>query len=180
MWGTSRSRVWWWSSTNRPTLLHKFSSVGFYFGVDSVTHHQWRLGKQKLGLKNLREDFWRGGEGFEGLILNPVFPLIKIQIAFFISPDRKHRVHTKTRFATPLTSARTFWRLGRKTRLVLLLEWLTLWPVIRFFPQTEHANAIISLLFQKIVPDGLSCYHTPSHSDNFFFHFQNLLNRTKG
>ena len=117
--------------------------------------------------------FWQR-ESSRGLHWTSCFSLTKIQKAFFTSPDRKHRVQTWIRLTTPSTSARTFWRLGRKTRFVLLLEWLTLCPVIRFFPQTEHANAIISLLTQKFVPDGLSCYHTPSHSDNFFFYYRNF------
>ena len=40
---------------------------------------------------------------------------------FLTNPERKHLVHTRIRNVLPFTSARTRWRLGLNTRLVLLL-----------------------------------------------------------
>lgn len=40
--------------------------------------------------------------------------------ALVTSPDRIQRVQAKIRCVAPLTTARTVWRLGRNTRLVLL------------------------------------------------------------
>jgi hypothetical protein len=56
------------------------------------------------------------------------------------------RVHTFTLRTAPFWTARTFCRFGLKTFLVLLCAWLTLQPVIGFFPQTSHTLAIFSFL----------------------------------
>jgi len=45
----------------------------------------------------------------------------------------------------PSIRARTFWRLGCQTRLVLLLAWLTLFPTERPFPQILQILAIAIL-----------------------------------
>ncbi len=55
------------------------------------------------------------------------------QTAFLTNPDRRQRVQTRMRLWAPPTIARTVWILGLKTRRVLLLAWLTLFPEVGFF-----------------------------------------------
>jgi hypothetical protein len=49
-----------------------------------------------------------------------------------------HAVQTTMDLAWPLESARTFWRLGLKRRLVTLWAWLMLLPTMGFLPQISH------------------------------------------
>jgi hypothetical protein len=60
-------------------------------------------------------------------------------------PERMHRVQTvMTAFFFP-TMACTFWRFGFQVRLLLLLAWLTLLPVVVCFPHTAHCIPIFIL-----------------------------------
>lgn len=70
-------------------------------------------------------------------------------MAFLTSPVRKQRVQTRMRFVDPSMTARTRWRFGLNDRFVLLLAWLTLWPVRGFFAQISHVNATGTLLRQR-------------------------------
>ena len=63
--------------------------------------------------------------------------------AFCTNPDRRQRVQTFILLAVPFTKARTVRRLGRKTRFVRLLAWLTLLPTRRCFPHTSQEKAIV-------------------------------------
>jgi hypothetical protein len=53
--------------------------------------------------------------------------------------------------ALPSCSTRTFWRFGSQTRLVLLLAWLTLLPLMGLLPHISHTLDIMILPFQKIL-----------------------------
>jgi hypothetical protein len=52
------------------------------------------------------------------------------------------RVQTRSRRVVPSTTARTVCKFGYQRRFVLLLAWLTLWPVVGPFPQISHTRAI--------------------------------------
>ena len=56
--------------------------------------------------------------------------------------DLMHCVHTRIRRVTPPTWARTRCRFGYQRRLVLLLAWLMLCPVMGPLPQISHTRAI--------------------------------------
>jgi hypothetical protein len=67
-----------------------------------------------------------------------------------IFPAEMQLVQTRTRLCVPLSvTIRAGCRLGRQTRLVLLLAWLTLFPLRGPFPQTAQ-KAIGTLL----IPDS--------------------------
>lgn len=59
-------------------------------------------------------------------------------------PLRRQRVQTLIRRGVPFTIALTRWVLGAHVRLVLMLLWLTLWPVARVFPHISHFAGIAS------------------------------------
>jgi|307.fasta_scaffold603482_1 hypothetical protein len=48
------------------------------------------------------------------------------------------RVHAKIRRGVPLTTTDVFWTLGNQRRLVLRLEWLTLWPYATPLPHSSQ------------------------------------------
>jgi hypothetical protein len=52
--------------------------------------------------------------------------------------------------ALPSCSTRTFWRFGSQTRLVLLLAWLTLLPLMGPLPHISQTLDILILPFQKV------------------------------
>jgi hypothetical protein len=52
------------------------------------------------------------------------------------------RVQTRSRRVVPSTTARTVCKFGYQRRFVLLLAWLTLWPVVGPFPQISHTRAM--------------------------------------
>ena len=56
--------------------------------------------------------------------------------------DLMHRVQARMRRVRPSTTARTRCRFGYQRRFVLLLAWLTLWPVVGPLPQISHTRAI--------------------------------------
>lgn len=63
----------------------------------------------------------------------------KPQPAFFTLPADRHDVQTRIRLRVPFSvTMRAGWRLGSQRRRVLLLAWLTLFPVRGPFPQTAH------------------------------------------
>src|SRR5207237_488702 len=64
-------------------------------------------------------------------------------------PERRQRVQTRMRRGEPSTSAWTRCRLGRWTRLVLMLEWLTLLPTRRPLLQISHVLAMIPSHFAE-------------------------------
>ena len=53
------------------------------------------------------------------------------------------------RMALPSRSTRTFWRFGSQTRLVLLLAWLTLLPLMGPLPHISQILDILTLPFRK-------------------------------
>src|SRR5215207_2289085 len=62
-----------------------------------------------------------------------------LQPALRILPAEMQLVHTRTRRCVPFSvTMRADWRFGRQTRLVLLLAWLTLFPLRGPFPQTAQ------------------------------------------
>jgi hypothetical protein len=65
--------------------------------------------------------------------------------AFAIRLLFRHCVHTRTRFGAPSTSTRTVCRFGYQRRLVRLLAWLTLLPVVGPLPHTVQTRAISSI-----------------------------------
>ena len=52
--------------------------------------------------------------------------------------------------ALPSCSTRTFWRFGSQTLLVLLLAWLTLFPLMGPLPHISQTLDILILPFQKV------------------------------
>ena len=63
-------------------------------------------------------------------------------------PERIHRVHTRTCFGRPSTTALTRCRLGFQRRLVTLCAWEILLPVIGPLPQISHRCAISVILLE--------------------------------
>src|SRR5438093_11351296 len=59
-------------------------------------------------------------------------------MAFCTLPPLRQRVQTYARWALPLRSTRTRWRLGLNRRFVATIEWLRLFPKPGFFPQIAH------------------------------------------
>jgi hypothetical protein len=51
-------------------------------------------------------------------------------------------VQTRRDLFVPSTTTLTFCRLGSQRRLVILWEWLTLWPYTGFFPHISHTFAM--------------------------------------
>jgi hypothetical protein len=54
---------------------------------------------------------------------------LRYPVAFFTFPERRHRVHTCMCLEPPGVAALTLWRFGCIHFFVLLLAWLTLFPV---------------------------------------------------
>ena len=71
---------------------------------------------------------------------------VAVQPALVIRPLRMHWVHARTRLGLPFTRTRTVCKLGYQRRLVRLLAWLTLLPVIGPLPHTEQTRAITVIL----------------------------------
>jgi len=85
-------------------------------------------------------------------------------------PAFKQEVQTVIFLGTPSITTRTFCKLGRKRRLVILLAWDTLFPVIGFFPHISQTLAIfISTPEKKIM------YKYLIKRQVIYYYFSNLL-----
>jgi hypothetical protein len=66
------------------------------------------------------------------------------QLTFFTLPERMQRVHTCMRMCDPCgPTALMDCKFGFDTFLVLLLAWLTLFPLSLAFPQILHVPATV-------------------------------------
>ena len=72
------------------------------------------------------------------------------QLAFLIRLLFRHWVQTRIRFGAPSTRTRTVCRFGYQRRLLRLLAWLTLLPVVGPLAHTAHTRAISSTLFRVV------------------------------
>ncbi len=61
------------------------------------------------------------------------------------------RVHTYTRLMLPFTKFFTFFKLGNQRVLVLILEWLTLFPVVGRFLQNSQTRDIKTLSIKLLL-----------------------------
>jgi hypothetical protein len=68
--------------------------------------------------------------------------------AFFTFPERMQAVQTRRDLVSPSTTTLTFCRLGSQRRLVILWEWLTLWPYTGLFPHISHTFAMAESSFR--------------------------------
>src|SRR5687768_5228489 len=65
------------------------------------------------------------------------------QAALMTLPERRQRVHTRSRWMPPFTKARTRWRFGSKRRGVTLCAWLMFRPTAGPFPQISQRFAMV-------------------------------------
>ena len=69
----------------------------------------------------------------------------RLELAFLIRLLFMHWVQTRIACGAPSTRTRTVWRFGYQRRLLRLLAWLTLFPVIGPLPHTAQTRAISSI-----------------------------------